>query len=80
MKQIACGKNMLLWLLLSALSMSTGCRRTTAGPRCTDLRPQPAPLPPEILLITQPDSTDLLQRASRWSENSQQLLDSVKTN
>lgn len=74
------GRTMRLLMLLCALSTSAGCRRISAEPRCTELRPQPAPLPPEILLLMQPDSTQLLNEASTWSNDSKQLLDSVKTN
>lgn len=69
-----------LMLLLSVLSMSSGCRRVSAEPRCIDPKPKLEPLQPEILQLMQPDSTQLSKRAEDWYENSGQLLDSVKTN
>lgn len=80
MKRDVSGENMWLLMLLCASSFSSGCLRAHAEPRCTELRPLPAPLQPEILLLMQPDSTQLLNEASTWSSDSKQLLDSVKTN
>lgn len=80
MQRHVSGRNTRLLMLLFASSLSSGCLRAHAGPRCTELRPRPALLQPEILLLMQPDSTQLLNEASTWSNDSKQLLDSVKTN
>lgn len=80
MRRNDCGPTTRVLLLLSALCTSSGCLAARAEPRCTDLRPRPGHLPPEISQIMRPDSTELSKRASDWSESSEQLLDSVKTN
>lgn len=71
--------NMKLMLLLSVMCMSSACHRAVVEQRCTGLRPRPEPLPPEILLLMQPSSTELLKKAEDWYRNSGQVLDSVKT-
>lgn len=74
------GSSMKCLLLISVLTMSSGCCRVPGEPRYIIVRPSPGPLSSEILQTMQPDSTELLKRAESWSENSRLLLDSVNTN
>lgn len=71
----------LKWLLpIFVLHTSSACCRAHVEPTCISAKPKLAPLPPETSRATRPDSTELLKRASTWSESSVELLDSVSTN
>lgn len=70
-------KIMRMLLLLYVLSMVSSCGLVRHEPRYTNVKPQLEPLPANVLQAMQPDSTDLLQRASAWSKNSSELLNSA---
>lgn len=73
--------NSMKWLLpIFVLAMSSACCKAHVEVRYISVKPKLEPLPPETSQAMQPDSTELLKRAESWSENSEQLLDSVTSN
>ena len=64
------------WLLL-LISMLPACGTQKIVQRPIVVCPNPGPLSPQLLQLTQPNSTELLKKADDWLLNSGKLLDSV---
>ena len=63
--------------LVCVLITIAGCASLKPEPTYIVVKPKVAPLSKTVLQAMQPNSTELLQKADSWLQNSGQLLDSV---
>lgn len=68
----------LLWLL-SLSSMLIGCGLLKQEQAFTNVQQEPVKQSEKLSQITQQNSTDLLNKAEHWYENSGKLLDSANS-
>lgn len=65
-----------LWLLCLLITLA-GCCNQQPVKEYISVKPKAAPLSETTLQAMQPNSTEVLNRAGLWYENSGKLLDSV---